>query len=87
MLEEVMPEPDPIAYLARLNPDHQGLFLAIMAVVGGLIHQRAVNREKLIDYLLEATADLDQTERQGPYAGAMAAMVQILEGTQFPRRG
>jgi hypothetical protein len=75
---------DHIQHLSSLTQNELGILLAACAVIGGMIHQKAVNREKLIDYLLEVGADLSPDERQSPYAHTVSAIVQILEHTQFP---
>ncbi|WP_422373298.1 hypothetical protein [Hoeflea sp.] len=64
-----------------------GLLFANMAVIAALIDQGVINREKLIDYLLDVAADLSDEERQGDYGQSLEAMIRLLEKSQFPRDG
>ena len=69
------------------NDPFTALFGLQMAIIGGLVNQQAVNREKLIDYLMAVVADLDASERDTLYAKFLDNAVQVLERTQFPEKG
>jgi hypothetical protein len=73
-----------MAYVAALPADTRGMLFTLSAVIGGMVNQGALNREKMIDYLLGAAADLSADERQSDYALQLQTIVQILEQTQFP---
>jgi hypothetical protein len=75
---------DEIKYLGQMRSESRGMLFLIAAILGGLVHQKAINREQLIDYLMAAAADLSPDERLSDYGLQLQAIVQILEQTQFP---
>lgn len=64
-----------------------GAVATSVAILAGLIDQGAANREKMIDYLLQIVADLDEEERQTPYGKYVAHTISLLEQSQFPKAG
>lgn len=72
------------AYWATVKPEILGVLTAGLAVVGGLVNQKAVNREKLIDYLLQSLAQLPPEERASPHGWTVSFCIEMLEMTQFP---
>ncbi|GKX35273.1 MAG: hypothetical protein MnENMB40S_28910 [Rhizobiaceae bacterium MnEN-MB40S] len=59
-------------------------FFAVLAMLMGACRQGALNREQMIDHLLETIGDLSPQERDGPYGGYLQLAVRFFEGTQFP---
>jgi len=75
---------DYIEYLMRASPETIGMLGALFTVIGGLSNQGAVNRDKLIAFLLDALANLSPEERQDDRAMILKALVAMMESTQFP---
>lgn len=67
-----------------LTPETLGVFLAGLGIVAGLINQGSVDREKLIDHLLDLLATMRPHQKSGFYGRYVELALQILEETQFP---